>query len=181
VVGTTLSGPLERIIQQARRIRDASENREYEDVKRLLGEAGDVVRTVTFSPELPNAVWLAEQLSFRGIVPVLGHTEGSYEDARRAIFAGARHVTHMYDGIIGYRENPEEALVMMPGVETAVLANDEVSIELIGCPVHVPVPFFGFIDKVKPRNKKVIVTDSLVGTGSPTVRSSPTGTAGKST
>jgi N-acetylglucosamine-6-phosphate deacetylase len=48
-----------------------------------------------------------------------------------------------------------------------VLANDEVSIELIGCPVHVPVPFFGFIDKVKPRNKKVIVTDSLVGIGSP--------------
>jgi len=31
----------------------------------------------------------------------------------------------------------------------------------------VPIPFFGFIDKVKPRNKKVIVTDSLVGTGFP--------------
>jgi N-acetylglucosamine-6-phosphate deacetylase len=199
VVGTTLSGPLERIIQQARRIRKASENRDYggmlhgahiegpwlaprcrgghaleylrvpekEDVNRLLGEAGDVVRTVTFAPELPNAVWLAEQLAFRGIVPVLGHTEGSCEDAQRAILAGARHVTHMYDGIMGYRENPEEALVMMPGVETAVLANDEASIELIGCPIHVPVPFFGFIDKVKPRNKKVIVTDSLVGTGLP--------------
>jgi N-acetylglucosamine-6-phosphate deacetylase len=56
---------------------------------------------------------------------------------------------------------------MMPGMETAVLYADEVSIELIGCPVHVPVPFFRFIDKVKPRNKKVIVSDSLVGTGMP--------------
>jgi N-acetylglucosamine-6-phosphate deacetylase len=73
----------------------------------------------------------------------------------------------MYDTTLGYRENPEEALVMMPGMETAVLHHDEVSIELIGCPVHVPKPFFNFIDKVKPRHKKVIVTDSLVGTGMP--------------
>jgi len=96
-----------------------------------------------------------------------GHTEASFEDAERVIRAGVRHVTHMYDTTLGYRENPDEALVMMPGMETAVLMNDEVSIELIGCPVHVPIPFFRFIDKVKPRNRKVIVTDSLVGTGMP--------------
>jgi N-acetylglucosamine-6-phosphate deacetylase len=140
---------------------------EKADVQRILGEVGDVIRTVTFAPELPGSVWLAEQLAWRGIVPVLGHTEASYEDARAAILAGARHVTHMYDTTMGYKENPDEALVMMPGMETAVLSDDQVSIELIGCPVHVPRPFFRFIDKVKPRGKKVIVTDSLVGTGMP--------------
>ena len=140
---------------------------EQADVQRVLGEVGDVIRTVTFAPELPGSVWLTEQLAWRGIVPVLGHTEASYEDARAVILAGARHVTHMYDTTMGYKENPEEALVMMPGMETAVLHDDEVSIELIGCPVHVPRPFFRFIDKVKPRGKKVIVTDSLVGTGMP--------------
>ena len=137
------------------------------DVERLLGEVGDVIKTVTFAPELPNAVWLTEQLVRRNIVAVLGHTEAGFEDAERAILAGARHVTHMYDTTLGYKENPDEALVMMPGMETAVLLNDEVSIELIGCPVHVPQPFFRFIDKVKPRGKKVIVSDSLVGTGQP--------------
>ena len=140
---------------------------EKNDVERLLGEAGDVIKTVTFAPELPNSVWLTEQLAFRGIVPVLGHTEASFEDAERVILAGARHVTHMYDTTLGYKENPDEALVMMPGMETAVLMNPEVSIELIGCPVHVPRPFFRFIDRVKPRGKKVIVSDSLVGTGLP--------------
>ncbi len=140
---------------------------EKDDVRRILGEVGDVIRTVTFAPELPGSVWLTEQLAWRGIVPVLGHSEASYEDARAVILAGARHVTHMYDATMGYKENPDEALVMMPGMETAVLHDDEVSIELIGCPVHVPRPFFRFIDKVKPRGKKVIVTDSLVGTGMP--------------
>jgi N-acetylglucosamine-6-phosphate deacetylase len=76
-------------------------------------------------------------------------------------------VTHLYDAINGYKENPNEALVMMPGVETAAYRHDEVSVELNGCPVHVPIPFWGFIDKVKPRDKKVVVTDSLVGTGMP--------------
>jgi len=140
---------------------------ENKDVERLLAEGGDVIKTVTFAPELPNSVWLTEALVYHGIVPVLGHTEASFEDAERVILAGARHVTHMYDTTLGYRENPDEALVMMPGMETAVLMNPEVSIELIGCPVHVPRPFFRFIDRVKPRNKKVIVSDSLVGTGKP--------------
>jgi N-acetylglucosamine-6-phosphate deacetylase len=140
---------------------------EARDVERILGEVGDVIRTVTFAPELPGSVALTERLALAGIVPVLGHTEAGYEDAQAVILAGARHVTHMYDTTMGYKENPDEALVMMPGMETAVLQADEVSIELIGCPVHVPVPFFRFIDKVKPRNKKVIVSDSLVGTGMP--------------
>ena len=140
---------------------------EKRDVRRILDEVGDLIRTVTFAPELPGSVWLTEQLARRGIVPVLGHTEATFEQAERVILAGARHVTHMYDTTLGYRENPDEALVMMPGMETAVMQHDEVSIELIGCPVHVPRPFFKFIDKVKPRNRKVIVTDSLVGTGMP--------------
>jgi len=138
---------------------------EKDDVRRLIGEAGDIIKTLTFAPELANGVWLAEQLSLNGIVGVIGHSEATFEEAEKVIMAGARHVTHMYDAILGYGENPDEALVMMPGVETAVLMNDEVSIELIGCPIHVPEPFFRFIDKVKPRGRKVIVTDSLVGTG----------------
>ncbi len=199
VVGSTLSNPLERIIAQAGRFREAENVSEYgdilhgvhiegpwlaprcrgghaleylrvpekEDVHRLLGEAGDVIKTVTFAPELPNSVWLTEQLSMRGIVGVMGHTEASFEEAERVIRAGARHVTHMYDATLGYKEDPDETLAMMPGMETAVLMSDQVSIELIGWPVHAPEPFFSFIAKVKPVNKKVTVTDSLVGTGKP--------------
>ncbi len=140
---------------------------ERKEVDRLLGEVGDVIREVTFAPELPGSVWLTEQLAVHGILPAIGHSEASFEETEAVILAGARHVTHLYDAINGYKENPKEALVMMPGVETAVLSNDAVSIELNGCPVHVPVPFWRFIDRVKPRGKKVIVTDSLVGTGLP--------------
>ncbi len=136
-----------------------------EAVERLLRETGGVLKTVTLAPELPNSVQAIERLSENGVIVSIGHSEASYEDAERAILAGARHGTHLYDTNLGYKENPEEALVMMPGHETAMLMNDDFSVELIGCPVHVPKPFFRFINKVKPRRKKVIVTDSLVGTG----------------
>lgn len=140
---------------------------EKNDVDRLLGETGGMIKTLTYAPELPGSDYLTEQLAGHGIVPVLGHTEASFEEAEAAILRGARHVTHMYDTTMGYKEDPDEALVMMPGMETAVLYHDEVSIELIGCPVHVPKPFFKFIAKIKPRNKRIVVTDSLVGTGMP--------------
>lgn len=142
-------------------------NPNKEDAEAIIREIGDVVKTLTYAPELENAVWLTEKLRDAGIVPVFGHTEATFEEAERAILAGARHVTHMYDTTLGYKENPDEALVMMPGMETAVLYYDEVSIELIGCPVHVPKPFFKFIKKVKPPDKTIVVTDSLVGTGQP--------------
>ena len=56
---------------------------------------------------------------------------------------------------------------MEPNTRLEMLLHDDVSIELIGCPVHVPPPFFKMINKIKPRDKKVIVSDSLVGTGQP--------------
>jgi N-acetylglucosamine-6-phosphate deacetylase len=199
LVPTTLSNPIDKIINQMKIIREIKQSGgignmiigthmegpwiaerckgghalEYlisprkEDVDTLIKEVGDVLKTVTFAPELDNTVYLTEQLTLHGILPVFGHTESSYEDAQKCILAGARHVTHMYDTTLGYKENPDEALVMMPGMETAVLMDDRVSVELIGCPIHVPKPFFKYIEKVKPRNKTVVVTDSLVGTGMP--------------
>lgn len=135
------------------------------DVDRLLGETDGAVRSVTFSPELPGAIELVERLASAGILASMGHTGASYEEAEAAILAGARHFTHLYDANQGYREDPEEALVMLPGHEASLFLHDEVSVELIGCPVHVRLPFFRLVDKLKPRDKKVIVTDSLVGTG----------------
>ncbi|HSV30629.1 MAG TPA: amidohydrolase family protein [Atribacteraceae bacterium] len=138
-----------------------------DEIRLLLDEAGDLIVTLTYAPELPNALWLTEELARRRILPVVGHTEASFEQTEQVILAGARHVTHLFDATLGFKENPEEALVMLPGMETAALLYDQVSVELIGCPIHVPRPFFRFVNKVKPREKKIVVTDSLVGTGKP--------------
>lgn len=138
-----------------------------EDVERLIGEIGDIVKTVTFSPELENAVWLCETLSVHDIIPVIGHTEATFKQTMEVIRAGARHVTHLFDADIGFRESETEALTIEPGMETAALINDDVSVELIGCPIHVPTPLFRLVNKIKPRSRKILVSDSLIGAGMP--------------
>ena len=135
-------------------------NPKKDDVERLLAEGEGIIKTVTYAPEVENAIWLTEKLSYNGITGVIGHTEATYEQTEDVIKAGARHVTHMFDGILSYKENPDEALVMMPGMETSVFLHDEVSIELIGCPIHVPPPFFRLVNKIKPEEKKILVSDS---------------------
>jgi N-acetylglucosamine-6-phosphate deacetylase len=140
---------------------------EKEHVNRLIGEVGDIVKTVTFAPELDNAVWLCETLSLHGIIPVIGHTAATYDQTMDVIRAGARHVTHLFDADLGIHESETEALTFEPGMETAALIDDGVSVELIGCPIHVPKPLFKLVDKIKPRDKKILVSDSLIGAGMP--------------
>ena len=140
-----------------------------------------MIRTVTFAPELPGSIWLTEQLAYGGSSRSSGTQRPTWEQARAAILAGARHVTHLYDAILGYKENPREALVMMPGMETAVLYERQRERRAHRLSRARSDAFFAFIDKVKPAGKKVIVTDSLVGTGQPEGTVSPTRTGTRST
>jgi hypothetical protein len=71
------------------------------DVDQLLGEAGDIIRTVTYAPELPGSVELTERLAVRDIVPALDRTEATFEQAEAVILAGAWLVTHMYAATLG--------------------------------------------------------------------------------
>lgn len=60
-------------------------------------EAG--VAMVTLAPELPHALDLIADLTRRGVVVSLGHTDGSAHDVDLAVQAGARAVTHLFNGM----------------------------------------------------------------------------------
>ena len=59
------------------------------------------IRLVTIAPELNGAAALIESLARRGVVVSLGHSEASYEQATEATDAGARLVTHLFNGMPG--------------------------------------------------------------------------------
>jgi len=103
-------------------------------------EVGDLIRTVTFAPVLPGSVWLTEQLSRRGIVPVPGQTEATYEQADRVIRRrAARHAHVRHDPRI--QGEPRRG----PGDDAG--HEDRCPFERRGehrahrLPVHVPRPF----------------------------------------
>jgi N-acetylglucosamine-6-phosphate deacetylase len=165
ILGLHLEGPWlsfeRRGAHPAQWVRSPQES----EVRRILEQTRDVVRSVTLSPEVPGAVWLAQTLSREGILPIIGHSNASYEQAMRVIDAGARHVTHMYNAMLGFRENPAELGTIEAGIETAVYLREEVTAEVIPSPAFVPPPLLKLLWNVMGIDRIALVTDAGRGSG----------------
>jgi N-acetylglucosamine-6-phosphate deacetylase len=117
------------------------------------------------SPELGGAEDFIRWAVERGIVVSLAHTRATVEQTRRAIDAGLRLVTHLYDTF-------DPAAQSDPGVYPAGLTDyiqieDRLAVEIIPDGVHVH-PFL--VEKTlrcKGLERVVFVTDSLRGSGNP--------------
>lgn len=88
------------------------------------------VALVTLAPELPGALGLVRTLAERGVVVSLGHSGATVEQARAAVDAGARSVTHLFNamGPLHHRA---------PGLAGVALTDDRVAVGLIADGVHV--------------------------------------------
>ncbi|HLI58560.1 MAG TPA: N-acetylglucosamine-6-phosphate deacetylase [Solirubrobacteraceae bacterium] len=68
-------------------------------LERLIEAGEGALRMVTLAPELEGALALIPRLRARGIIAAIGHSDADYEQARAAIRAGARHATHLFNGM----------------------------------------------------------------------------------
>lgn len=66
-----------------------------QDLDRLLGGHGGVVRMVTLAPELDGGLDAVETVVGHGAVAAIGHSDATYEVAREAIERGASVATHL--------------------------------------------------------------------------------------
>lgn len=57
------------------------------------------LRMITIAPELPGATEVIREARRNGVVVSLGHTGATYHEARRAIRAGATHITHVFNAM----------------------------------------------------------------------------------
>jgi N-acetylglucosamine-6-phosphate deacetylase len=121
----------------------------------LLAAARGCLRSVTLAPELPGALDLIVDIVGAGAVPAIGHTDGTYTDARAAIEAGARLATHLFNGMraLHHRE---------PGVIGAALASD-LACEVINDGIHVHPAITTLVAGTPER--LVLITDAIAATG----------------
>ena len=89
-----------------------------------------IVRVVTLGPELAGATGAIKDLSSRGVLVSLGHSTASYEEALAGAEAGARLVTHLYNGMAPLHHR-------RPGLVGASLADARLTPSLIADGVHV--------------------------------------------
>jgi len=128
--------------------------------KQFLEAADGTVKMITIAPEIPGAIDLIHAATSEGVVVGLGHTDATFEQARAAIDAGARHGVHVYNAMRPFNHRD-------PGVIAAILTDSEVTAEIIADGVHVAAPALQVLLGTKGFDTVIAISDGISATGMP--------------
>ena len=124
----------------------------------FLLEHADILKLVTIAPEMDPDFSCIRTLAADGRILVsMGHTNADFETATKAISAGVRHATHLFNAMspLNHRN---------PGVVGAALTSPEVSCELIADCFHVHPGLFSMVSTLK-QHKLCLITDCMCAGG----------------
>jgi N-acetylglucosamine-6-phosphate deacetylase len=123
----------------------------------LLDASGGTIRLLTIAPELPGALDLIRIAVAAGVTVSIGHTDADAEQVRRAVDAGARHATHLFNAM-------PEMTHRAPGPVGALLADDRVTVEIIADGHHLHPDVLTVVGAAA-RGRVAAITDAMAATG----------------
>ena len=120
----------------------------------------NVIRLLALAPEYEGNHWLITESAKRGVTVSVAHSDATYGQMTAAADMGLSHATHSFNAMspLHHRE---------PGVVGALLSIDSISCELICDLLHVHPAAIDVLWRCKPRDKLVLVTDSVKIAGLP--------------
>ncbi|NYT42390.1 N-acetylglucosamine-6-phosphate deacetylase [Sphingomonas sp. R-74633] len=157
VLGIHIEGPFLNVDRKGIHSADKIRPLDAEGIAALTGlRRGRTL--VTLAPERV-AIADIEQLVAAGVVVAAGHTNARYAQAKAAVAAGMRGVTHLFNAMspLGSRE---------PGMVGASLDSDELVCGLIVDGHHVSPATLRLALRCKPASGFMLVTDAMPSVGS---------------
>lgn len=120
----------------------------------FIVDNADILKLFTVAPEMEGAVECIQKVSKDGrVLPSMGHTGASFEEANAGIAAGVRHATHLFNAMTALMHRN-------PGVVGAALSDERVSCELIADTFHVNPGLYKLVAKAKG-DKLCLITDCM--------------------
>ncbi|NPV83049.1 MAG: N-acetylglucosamine-6-phosphate deacetylase [Candidatus Aminicenantes bacterium] len=160
IAGIHLEGPYVSLkrkgAQDPKYVREIQES----DLERLQAALGPLRTLITVAPEVGRNLDFIPRMADLGWVVSIGHSDATYDEATRAIAAGANHATHLFNA---WREFHHRE----PGGLGAVLDSDRVYAELITDGIHVHPSFIRLAVFRKGPERTCLITDSLKAAGLP--------------
>ncbi|KUH95585.1 N-acetylglucosamine-6-phosphate deacetylase [Mycobacterium sp. IS-3022] len=128
------------------------------EIDALLAAADGTIRMVTLAPELPGSQDAIARLADADVIVAIGHTDASYDDAKRAIELGATVGTHVFNGMrpLHHRD---------PGPALALLEDPRVTVELIADGVHVHPALVRQVIETVGFGRVALITDAMAAAG----------------
>ena len=117
-------------------------------------------RLTTIAPELPGALEGIARLRAAGIVVSAGHTGADFELGQKAIAAGVRFGTHLYNAMPPTHHR-------RPGIVLALLLDARVTVGLIADGQHVHPAICEQVARLKGSGRVALTTDQTAAAGAP--------------
>jgi N-acetylglucosamine-6-phosphate deacetylase len=118
------------------------------------------IRVMTIAPELPGSEETIAHAAKLGVRVSLGHSNAEADAARRGVQAGAVTATHTFNAMRRFDHRD-------PGLLGEVLTNDQLFAEIICDGLHVDPAAVRLYWKAKGRERAILITDAMAGTGMP--------------
>ena len=163
VAGVHLEGPFLSVRNRGAQKLEQLASPDRDDYSYMLDYA-DVIKTVTLSPELPDADKMTAALAGKGIVVSGGHDDGIYPEFMPAIKAGLSHLTHLFCAMSELRFKDG---IRNVGLREYALTDDSLSAEIIADNRHIPPELARLIYRTKGADRLCVVSDSLCCAGMP--------------
>lgn len=119
-----------------------------------IGRSRGLLKIVTLAPELEGAKELIGILCKNKVIASMGHTNADYRDSLMGIEAGITHATHLFNGMRGIVGDDA-------GAALACLADKRITVEVIADLIHVSGDRLRLMFAMKPKDKIVLITDSV--------------------
>jgi N-acetylglucosamine-6-phosphate deacetylase len=153
-LGINLEGPFLSPLRCGALKGDVLRPADMDELREYLLAAKGLLRLMTIAPELPGADSVIAAAVNAGIVVALGHSDATYEEARRAFSMGVRHVTHCFNAMRPWHHRE-------PGCVAAALESPDATVELIADGVHVHLAVMAMLLRLKGIDKAVLVSDGI--------------------
>jgi N-acetylglucosamine-6-phosphate deacetylase len=158
IAGIHLEGPYLNPARAGAQDPEALRAADPGELEEWLAAAGGLPVAMTLAPEVPGALELIAAFASR-VTFSIGHTEASEELVGRALAAGARRFTHLFNAMPPLHHRK-------PGVVGAALAAPEATVELIADGAHVHPLLLSACARLLPE-RLALISDAIRAAGMP--------------
>ncbi|PIP36899.1 MAG: N-acetylglucosamine-6-phosphate deacetylase [Desulfobacterales bacterium CG23_combo_of_CG06-09_8_20_14_all_52_9] len=123
-------------------------------VRELFEASEGTLRLMTLAPELDGGMALIREARECGIIPCLGHSDATYEQAVTAFHSGIRHATHLFNAMREFHHRE-------PGCVLAALLDPEVSVEVVADGHHLHEAAVQMAYRLKGEDLMILITDAI--------------------
>ncbi|MBU1660078.1 MAG: N-acetylglucosamine-6-phosphate deacetylase [Chloroflexi bacterium] len=159
-LGIHLEGPYLSPLRPGMATREWLHPLTWDEYQAFQEAAGGHIRMITFAPEEGDAIGLIPKLIEAGVIPAIGHSNATFQQAAKAVELGLDHATHVFNAMRPFHHRE-------PGVLGAVMHSDQMFAELIADGVHVHPAAMDILLRIKGVDRVLLISDAAPFAGLP--------------